>query len=267
MKICIAVLTRGYTDALEYSTLIQRNDAIARFLDDKTIPLLFFHEGNITEEQQLQIKVETPELIMQFIDVAENDRAFRKEKQKIPHLRGNYENYFGLGYRHMCHFWFVDFWSFLADYDIVIRIDEDCVMESSIDSIIHKMKDPSSTASIWSGMSDIDKDFVCYGLNQFTLQFMKENTTNNPPVKYPPSGPYTNFLGLRLDRIRNNRLLMMYIEEISKSNYIYLYRWGDLPLWGEAITYILGNDSLVIDKEIRYYHGTHYIHVNEIKTT
>jgi hypothetical protein len=59
----------------------------------------------------------------------------------------------------------------------------------------------------------------------------------------------------------------MYIEEISKSNYIYLYRWGDLPLWGEAITYILGNDSLVIDKEIRYYHGTHYIHVNEIKTT
>jgi hypothetical protein len=259
MKTCIAVLTRGYNDISMYGSLIQRNEAISTFLHDKTVPLLIFHEGNITEEHQTVIRGETPELTMQFIDIKKDGLAFRREKESIPHLRGNQGNDFGIGYRHMCHFWFVDFWHFVEDYDIMIRIDEDCEMESSLDSIIQNMVDSPKNACLWSGKIDEDKDFVCVGMNQFTRDFIGDGASE----KYPPCGPYTNFIGMRLDRLRDSGTrLMDYVSAIEKSNGIYLNRWGDLPLWGEAVTYILGHDSLVIDKEIRYYHGSHYTHVN-----
>ena len=33
---------------------------------------------------------------------------------------------FPLGYKHMCHFWSMDFLDYLSDYKYIIRIDEDC---------------------------------------------------------------------------------------------------------------------------------------------
>ena len=53
-----------------------------------------------------------------------------------------------------------------------------------------------------------------------------------------------------------------YIQHVDSSNQIYEKRWGDLPLWGEAIDYILGTDGLFIDKTFTYYHGSHNSHVN-----
>lgn len=266
MNICIAVLTRGYSNAIDYSTLIRRNTSIAKWLTDKSIPLLFFHEGNITEEHQRHIMDKTPDLKMQFIDIKRDGKAFCCENERIPHLNIVVNSqYFGMGYRHMCHFWFCDFWHFVQPYDVVIRIDEDCIMESSLDAIIQKVCDPGSSTSarLWTGMIDNDKDFVCVGMNQFTREFMRKTTSVNPPTKYPPSGPYTNFFVIRVDLLRNHNVFMQYVHSVSESHGIYLHRWGDLPLWGEAITYILGDDILVVDPEIRYYHGTHFTHVNK----
>jgi hypothetical protein len=47
---------------------------------------------------------------------------------------------------------------------------------------------------------------------------------------------------------------------------IYRRRWGDLPLWGEVIYYIFGSELLKIDKDIKYFHGSHecYIKYNAI---
>ena len=56
MSKCIAVLTRGYPTISEYDQLIKRNIHISKNLNDKSLDILIFHEGNITEEHQIYIK-------------------------------------------------------------------------------------------------------------------------------------------------------------------------------------------------------------------
>ena len=73
-------------------------------------------------EHQTLLKQITKNLILIFIDIS--SRAFLKEKKSInPHKKFQKSN---IGYRHMCHFWFVDFWHFVEEYENILRIDEDC---------------------------------------------------------------------------------------------------------------------------------------------
>jgi hypothetical protein len=57
-------------------------------------------------------------------------------------------------------------------------------------------------------------------------------------------------------------MLHKYIQEVDLSNQIYEKRWGDLPLWGEVVDYIIGSESLFIDNTFRYYHESHKTLVN-----
>jgi len=259
MKKCVALLTRGYDNFDSYSSLITRNKHIECNLLDKTIDILIFHEGNITEQHQIEITKNTPLLNIKFINITSH--AFKKEKECIKFYEPT--KMFNLGYRHMCSFWFVDFWNFVSDYDYLIRIDEDCIVFSNIDDVFTKLiKYP-----IISAKYDGDNDFVTVGMNQFTLNFINNNSEsgyvfkkNNP--KHLPGGPYTNFCGLSLKTLRENNMLHKYIQEVDLSNQIYEKRWGDLPLWGEVVDYIIGSESLFIDNTFRYYHESHKTLVN-----
>jgi hypothetical protein len=259
MKKCIACLTRGYSDYNKYSMLIDRNKHIEHNLTDKTIDVLIFHEGNITEEDQDKIAKNTPLLNIKFINVTNN--AFKKEKENIQFYEPT--NIFDIGYRHMCSFWFVDFWNFVSDYDYLIRIDEDCCVNSSIDDVFTNL----NNSPIITGIYENDFDWVTVDLNKFTLDFINNNSDsgyifkkNNE--KYPSGGPYTNFFGLSLNILKKNNMFFKYIQEVDSSNQIYEKRWGDLPLWGEAIDYILGTECFFIDTTFKYYHGSHNLHVN-----
>jgi hypothetical protein len=259
MKKCIACLTRGYPNYYSYSTLIGRNKHIQHNLIDKTIDVLIFHEGNIIEEHQVEIAKNTPLLNIKFINVTNN--AFKKEKETIQFYEPT--NVFGIGYRHMCSFWFVDFWNFVSDYDYLVRIDEDCYVNSNIDNVFTNL----NNYPIISAKYDNDYDFVTVGLNQLTLDFINRNSDSGyifkkNTEKHPCGGPYTNFIGLSLNVLRTNNILDKYIQEVDSSNQIYEKRWGDLPLWGEAIDYILGNDCFFIDNTFTYYHGSHNVSVN-----
>ena len=253
---CIALLTRGYTDNNLYSMLIERNRCISRNLDDKTIDIIVFNEGNITIEQQKYIQLETPELKIKFINITSD--AFKKEKESISFERAHG---FGIGYRHMCSFWFVDFWHFVEDYDKLIRIDEDCYINFNIDKLFLNLQHNIFIA----GKTSHDDDFVTDGMNKFTNDFINRNKNRYSFKKTgwkAPNGPYTNVFGLSLDKIRNNDILKLYLSDINNSNMIYKRRWGDLPLWGEAIYYFFGNDTLLIDDTIKYYHGSHNANIN-----
>ena len=45
--------------------------------------------------------------------------------------------------------------------------------------------------------------------------------------------------------------------------YIYIYRWGDLPLWGEVISYFYDKSDYLIYNKINYYHGSLNTYVNK----
>lgn len=251
MQKCISVLTRGYDDISMYSKLILRNRAIQDNLVDKTIDILIFHEGNITSEHQRHITKQTPELKILFVDV-NNGMAFKSEKSKIAFHPDT--SRFGIGYRHMCSFWFVDFWHFVEDYDRMLRIDEDCFIDFNIDSVLENLDYKNFICGKWIN----DHDFVTIDLNKTTLLYLGLDTSNIET----PSGPYTNVFAVNLQIVRNNNLFRNYIKVIDNSENIYRYRWGDLPLWGDAIYYIFGMKTLLIDTSIRYVHESHDMNVN-----
>jgi hypothetical protein len=216
---------------------------------------LIFHEGNITENQQQYISNQTPELKIKFVNIA-NGKAFRRHKEFV---RWDGCEAFGMGYRHMCSFWFIDFWHFVKDYDLLLRIDDDCTIQCNIDNIFKLLEKHIFV----SGREEPDLDYVTIGMNALTVGFMKNNLpSREASKKYPPTGPYTNVIAINLSQVRKEPLFKKYVDCIDESNGIYTNRWGDLPLWGEAIHYIFGDKSLKIDTDLKYYHGSHNTQVN-----
>jgi len=259
---CIAVLTRGYEDQDKYQDLIDRNQSIHQHLRDKSIPVLIFHEGNITHPQQTYISNQTPELNIQFIDVKSTQKAFRQEKESIPFEPET--TAFPLGYRHMCSFWIIDFWHFVTEYDFLLRIDEDCIVQFEIDAIFQQMEIES--IQIITGHWGFDCDFVTRGMNDFTRAFLSnvlERPFDQIPTRYI-SG-ICSVSGFHLTSLRKNPLLYLFLVELDFSNKIYSHRWGDGPLWGEIIGYILevaeGNPCKW-ERSIRYYHRSHNTQIN-----
>ena len=86
---------------------------------------------------------------------------------------------------------------------------------------------------------------------------------NQEPLARSVGGPYTNVVGFNLSKMRRNITLALYIKAIKESDHIYFYRWGDLPLWGEALSNFFTKDSIVQSSEIQYYHGSHNCLVND----
>jgi len=250
-KTAIVVLTRGYTQIQKYNTLIQRNKHILKNLDEtnKSIDNIIFHEGNILEEHQLYISSFTPQLNLKFICIA--DKAFNPDKKNIQTY--SQTNSFGLNYRHMCSFWFVDFWNYVEEYDMILRIDEDCIIDFNISHIFNNLTNSLTIYGMWT----MDQEFVTHGLNKFTLNFLKANNIKTSVIFQQPSGPYTNVIGLNLQLLRKNEMLKKYIEKVKQHNYIYIFRWGDLPLWGEAFYYLCDKSLCLKSSKIKYFHGSH----------
>lgn len=253
----VAVLTRGYQNLQQYGTLIKRNVSIANNLGSlHGIDILIFHEGNILEPHQKYISQFTPQLNFKFICIKEH--AFKAEKKSISFFEPT--KTFGLNYRHMCSFWFIDFWNYVKDYEMILRIDEDCIIEFNIPEIFYNLQNKAAIYGAWTA----DQDFVTQGLNNFTQQFIKENIqTNVPAIPHNPSGPYTNVIGLNLGRLRINTLAQKYIEHVKTSDYIYVFRWGDLPLWGELLFYFCDPNNYMKFDKIKYFHGSHNSYVSD----
>jgi lipopolysaccharide biosynthesis glycosyltransferase len=256
-KFAVAVLTRGYQNLQQYNTLIRRNISIANNLRSLIgIDILVFHEGNILEAHQEYISKFTPTLNLKFICIKEH--AFKEEKRDVSFFEPT--KAFGLNYRHMCSFWFADFWNFVADYDAILRIDEDCAIEFNIPELFYILSNKTAVYGAWTR----DHDFVTHGLNKFTQQFIKDNCeipASQQIINHRPSGPYTNVIGLNLKRLRENTLVQKYIEKVKQLDYIYVFRWGDLPLWGEVLYYLCNPTSYLKYDKIKYFHGSHNFHV------
>lgn len=249
IKRAICVLTRGYGSLNDYKMLVKRNESIESNLVDHSIPLIFFHEGNITKTQQDYIQSQTSSLKLNFIDISTH--AFLKEKNSIQFHPDTTR--FDLNYRHLCSFWFVDFWKFVDDYDQIIRIDEDCIVFNNIDRIFENLH---NKCMIYAEYKKDDTRYTM-NLNKTTLEFCRNTDDNLNVSDRRITGPYTNFIALNLNKLKQNMYLSKYIEHISSNNYIYVYRWGDLALWGEALHYFFDSDDHEWDQVFSYFHKSH----------
>ena len=281
-KNAVVVLTRGYNDIDKYGELINRNNYIGDNAKKKDFDFVIFHEGNITPDHQTHIQSKS-NLPIKFVCISEH--AFLPEKADIPFTADKFffertNIHFPLSYRHMCTFWFVDFWHYVKDYDKILRIDEDCFIGFSIDYMFESLDNKVAFFGRW----DEEPPFAVLGLHNFTCQFLQNNNLtveleNMKHLKYDNKiginehtevenlprvlgGPYTNVISLNLGLIRQNQLVMQYISEIDKSQNIYSQRWGDLVLWGEVLKIFYNENDYSTSKLIQYYHGSHFSQVN-----
>jgi len=242
MDNAVVVLTRGYSNKEKYFNLLKRNKMLEKYYN-KNISYIIFHEGNISENHQEYIQLNTI-IPLNFINVS---NSFRTENIDFyPPTIG-----FGLGYRNMCNFWFCDFWIYLTGYNKILRIDEDCFYESDYNDVFNILDDKVAIYGLWSD----DANYVTKGLQDFTKTFMNQHNKN--PLKNKIGGPYSSVLGLNLNEMRKNMLLTQYIKAVKESDNIYIYRWGDLPLWGEALSQFFPINSYIKSNEIKYYHDSH----------
>lgn len=244
MKKAIVVLAKGYSENVHYKDLIIRNRFIQENLNE-VCDIIIFHEGNITHEQQIFIKNATS-LPVNFISIP----PFKKiEGVSFDPVYGDGYSW---GYRHMCHFWFIGFWKYLDAYDMILRIDDDCLIRSNIDEIFQSLENLVCVYGSWMG----DHEPVTKGLNDFSISFFGESKGRRSP-----SGPYTNLVGFNLKKIRQTPQFFDYLKAVEESNNIFVYRWGDLPLWGETLHYIFKEDDYS-RMNIKYYHASHASFIN-----
>jgi hypothetical protein len=239
----IVVLTRGYPEIGGYDNLIARNLSIEKnFQGDAD--LLIFHEGNISSNHQEYIQNKT-KLRLIYIAIQPFDPI--DGVTFFPGTEG-----FGWGYRHMCAFWFYEFFNYVSTYEFIIRIDEDCFIMSSLDEMFTHLEQKVCVYSYWYPK---DSDFCTIGLTEFVDKNIEKSHDSN--TKQRPSGPYTNLIGFNLNKLRSNDALFKFIEKVKYSKNIFIYRWGDLPLWGEVLRYLFDSQSYSSMPEFSYYHGSH----------
>lgn len=267
-KIAIASLTRGYGGFAEYNKLIERNNSIYNQIVKNSsyeFDNIIFHEGNITNDHQLYIQ-NLSKVELQFIDVKSNGNklAFNNSiiKSESEFCNSTHEsNWFPIGYKHMCHFWSIDFFEYLNEYDLIIRIDEDCVVQRFDDDYIQQILD-GEKVFLSPHFQGKDEWYVTVGLEKLWNKFMEENSIEINKKYDEVKFPYTNFMCLNLKYFRENEIVQKFLNSVDMSNCIYINRWGDLPIWGLILSSFVPQEMFGVATKIGYYHSSHNAQIN-----
>jgi hypothetical protein len=270
-RVALAVLTKGYADLQSYSTLINRNNLIHQNILTKTdvqYDVIIFHEGNILPEHIEYIQTNSePTLIFKNVKECGNGLAFDDSRNKYnPALcpPTQLSERFPLGYKHMCHFWCIDLFHYLADYDYVLRIDEDCYVDRVDPAIFESLMDQEVPFAVPLICTVLDAPEVIVGLDKLTHDFLTTRGYEMPIPYSDIKAPNTNFMLVNLKYFRNHELVQEFLQEVDNSYGIYSNRWGDAPIWG-IILYILSGDGFYELSDTGYLHGSHNHYVNPLQ--
>lgn len=268
-KIAIAVLTKGYDNLESYDSLIARNESIYNHIISKSelqFDNIIFHEGNISKYHQdyISSKSKIP-LIFKNVKESGNNQAFDDSKNKM-NLKlcppTKLSSSFPLGYKHMCHFWAIDIFEYLSEYQYVMRVDEDVLilqMHPKILEDIIKLNIKFCVANMCNFLDDPD---VLVGLESLLDKFYEKNDIK-PKIPFKNMfAPNTNFMIFDLDYFKNNEIVQKFLLDIDNSHGIYSNRWGDATIWG-IILYALQDADFYCCEDIQYYHGSHGHIVNK----
>jgi len=268
-KTAIVALVRGYSNINQYQTLIERNKFIYENIVSKTdenFDIILFHEGNISKEHQSHIRKSSKNLSIIFSDVkkAQPKTAFDDKKNKInislcPPTPQSMS--FPLGYKHMCHFWSMDFLDYLSNYKYIIRIDEDCLVTKFDYNVLKRMEENNINFSspMFQGQ---DEDYVIVGLKNLWENFISDYGVSPYKRFEEIRCPYTNFMIVDVEYFLNNDLVCSFLDVVDDSHGIYSNRWGDLPIWGVILSTLVDGIHYEENKNISYHHGSHKTNIN-----
>jgi hypothetical protein len=231
-----------------YSRLVARNNSIEKFIGGSP-EIVLFHEGNVAPEHQRLIEAETPSLKFKWIQI-----PFQFPRDvPLPHetISTFHDGRCYPGYHVMCEFHTCDVWDHLKDYDVVLRVDEDCILESEK----------------WTDVFTCVSPEVPYRTPMFDVE-THELTNATLPVWlgedsgfYDQTMPYTNVFVTRMD-VWNREDVRAWIERVRESRGCIKYRWGDHVLHSIILKkFGIGHGTM---DGYNYYHGSHDRHVTNI---
>lgn len=248
MRTAVFCLTRGYQNPAMYSRLIARNMSIHKFIGTSS-DIVLFHEGNISRGHQQFIETKTPELQIKWIQIPfQFPRDVPLPQETIVTF---YDGSCYPGYHVMCEFHTCDVWDYLKNYDVVLRVDEDCILESEKWSDVFTCVSPE--VPYRTPMFDIET----HELTNATLpKWLGEDAS-----LYDRTMPYTNVFLTRMD-VWKREDVRAWIEHVRESRGCIKYRWGDHVLHGVILKkFGIGHGTM---PGYDYYHGSHDLHVKNI---
>jgi hypothetical protein len=232
-------------------------------------PVIILHEGDYTEEAKKEIiagiRSECRNLLT-FKQIDEEDFRIPShididkmnsiiDLRVVPYWRNQ-------KYRSMCYFWMKNFSKYTKDYNYVMRLDDDSIIEEPIKYDLFEMMSDKDYIYI-SNIIHLDCSLCNYGMKDFFLkhyasekdkinELFMDHTLNsnneyfnkfkslhkalnnedyegasielNMPFMY-----YNNFNIINVD-VWNKPEIQDIVNKIDEQGYIFYCRWGDAPL-------------------------------------
>lgn len=251
-------------------------------------PVILFHEGDYDDDGKQDIinsiRMSCRDLVSfqaldkddftvpAHIDLAKVERALAITPAVTPYWRN-------LKYRMMCRWWLVHFMKYVQDYDYVMRLDDDSIIEEEIKKDLFAwMKE--SDLNYASNIIHTDCGLCCYGMKEF---FEKEFSDKNDILKeifvpqeismkcfskqpfrsllsvlnaplansdvpdkmtlWQPTMYYNNFFITKTAFWRTPEMVSI-IDKIDKNGSIFYYRWGDAPLQSILVMLMSPSDKI-----------------------
>jgi len=233
-------------------------------------PVIILHEGDYNEEANNEIIMGIRcdyRYLVQFKQIDNEDFCIPShinidkmnsiiDLQVVPYWRNQ-------KYRSMCYFWLKNFYKYTKDFDYVMRIDDDSIIEEQIKyDLFELMRDKDYI--YLSNIIHLDCSLCNYGMKEFFLKhyenkkdkinelFMDHKLSNdngyfenfkklykkiNNDEEYNgdsvelsmPFMYYNNFNIINVD-IWNTPEIQDIVNKIDEQGYIFYCRWGDAPL-------------------------------------
>jgi hypothetical protein len=234
----IFCLTRGYfgVQKYRYLKLILRNHLISKALknSNKTFDSMIFHEGNISRLDQFLIKLFSLNFQIKFKAISNYFENY--SPLSTPNIFGS-----SLGYIMMCRFQYGKVWGYLKEYEIVVRIDDDCFI-----SEIPILKE--NQVFVCAGISEENHQ----GTNESFFSYLETLKLEN---FYDHKFPYTNLYATR-NSFWQQESVKMFLNSILDNPKSLDHRWGDLPVIGVALKVFADwkyNESILLNFNYNHY--------------
>ena len=182
-------------------------------------------------------------------------------------------------YRMMCRWWIIHFPRYAKNYDYVMRLDDDSIIEETIKSDLFSWMGEKKLVYT-SNFVHMDCGICCYGMKEFFMKHFKNESDHKKLDKIFVTQelnmqsyllfPFRKLLSINekplpepSDKFKIDSPLIYYnnffitktafwlkpevqkiIEEIDKNGSIFYYRWGDAPIQS-MIVLLLAKESEV----------------------
>ena len=234
----VITLARSFKKTSEFRSLIYRNEMILKHMysfknssvtTNSNPDIVIFHDKDdpISSDMQSYIVSQTPELHFVFRVVSFTGHAIFTDEKKTafkhvhPMCTPTKINYWDVGYKNMCRFWFIGVYEYLQDYSWALRLDDDCWLKDNIVDLIPNLLHsrnhrnisniPLIASPAWLPLyvqrsEKINATYegdVVIGLGQFTRDFAVRHHLNHTTID-SFYAPYTNAMFINLHLLRKN---------------------------------------------------------------